>query len=243
MTGCVDEEAMSNESINETSNTTEGNVTEEMYALDVNTAGDGSIDISPDQEEYEEGTNVVITATPGSGYDFQEWAGDYEGTEKEITVTMDEDKSITAQFTEETEVKDSYEDQCYDVYSSYQMDPTTERQSKMQTCYQGKYYDYAVDHENVSHCNEIYPSYRLATCYAYYYQQTGEETCKDIPVEYYEAQGYYDEINTKDVCYANYVVLEVSENPYSTPESFFDENCGKIENEQMKSSCWDMYSE
>ncbi len=140
--------------------------------------------------------------------------------------------------------EDNYEDVCFSTYQSYQKNPTTEWQSKVQTCYQGKYYDYAVDIENVSHCNQIIPSARLARCYAYYYQQTGEEVCKDIPIEYYTTQGYYEDLSTKDVCYMTYASLKVSENTYSTPEeSFFNETCGKIKNEQVKSKCWDMYSE
>jgi len=41
---------------------------------------------------------VAITAIPNDGYRFSEWSGDASGSDNPITITMDSDKSITANF-------------------------------------------------------------------------------------------------------------------------------------------------
>jgi|GEM_PF-6326274 len=68
------------------------------YTLEVDVEGEGTVDIEPDKEEYEPGTEVDLTATADEHWYFVEWTGDYSGTEEEITVTMDGDKSVTAWF-------------------------------------------------------------------------------------------------------------------------------------------------
>lgn len=70
----------------------------EEYTLTINTEGEGTVDIEPDEEKYEEGTEVELEAIPDDGWEFDEWSGDIEETEEEITVTMDNDKNITAHF-------------------------------------------------------------------------------------------------------------------------------------------------
>ncbi|MFP4052219.1 MAG: InlB B-repeat-containing protein, partial [Thermoplasmata archaeon] len=56
------------------------------------------------------GTQVRLTADPDVGYEFDEWTGDAAGTSDEITITMDEDKTITANFEEETTNDGDYPD-------------------------------------------------------------------------------------------------------------------------------------
>ncbi len=75
---------------------------EHRYTIDVTVEGNGSVDIAPDQEYYEPSTNVTLTADPDENWSFEEWTGDVPEGEKgeEITVTMDEDKSLTAHFEE-----------------------------------------------------------------------------------------------------------------------------------------------
>ncbi|MBS3790875.1 MAG: hypothetical protein KGY66_08190, partial [Candidatus Thermoplasmatota archaeon] len=67
------------------------------YVLTVNEDGYGTVQIDPAQDEYQEGTEVTLTADPGEGWEFVEWTGTDE-TGEEITITMDEDKDITAVF-------------------------------------------------------------------------------------------------------------------------------------------------
>ena len=51
---------------------------------------------------YDAGTDATITATPAAGYTFTGWSGDASGTSATITVTMSSDKSVTANFQEQT---------------------------------------------------------------------------------------------------------------------------------------------
>jgi len=81
---------------------------EEMFELTINTEGDGSVDVDPDQDEYEDGTEVSLTAEPEDDWEFDEWDGTDE-TGAEITITMDEDKEITAHFEEDTVEPGEYE--------------------------------------------------------------------------------------------------------------------------------------
>jgi hypothetical protein len=46
-----------------------------------------------------DGTPVTISATPNSGYYFSNWSGDASGSDNPITIIMDRDKTITANFT------------------------------------------------------------------------------------------------------------------------------------------------
>ncbi len=77
-----------------------------IYELTVEIEGEGEVEIEPEQDEYEEGTEVELEAIPDEGWEFVEWTGDYEETDEEITITMDEDKEITAHFEEEVEYYD-----------------------------------------------------------------------------------------------------------------------------------------
>jgi len=64
----------------------------------VNPVDSGEVSFSPDYEEYSGGTQVTLTATPAADYEFVSWSGDASGTEPVVTVTMDSDKSVTANF-------------------------------------------------------------------------------------------------------------------------------------------------
>ncbi len=71
---------------------------EHTYSLDVTVEGAGSIEIYPYKEEYEPGTEVELKAMPDEGWYFEEWIGDHEGTEEQLTVAMEYDKELTACF-------------------------------------------------------------------------------------------------------------------------------------------------
>lgn len=49
-------------------------------------------------EQREEGQNILIRAIPNKHWTFVSWAGDHNGTTKEINVLMDSDKNVTAIF-------------------------------------------------------------------------------------------------------------------------------------------------
>ncbi len=71
-----------------------------FYNLTVNVTGNGSVE--PTSGSYAEGTEVVLTATADSGWEFDSWSGDATGTSTSVTITMDGDKTVTANFVEFT---------------------------------------------------------------------------------------------------------------------------------------------
>ncbi|NIM17177.1 MAG: hypothetical protein GTO45_27675, partial [Candidatus Aminicenantes bacterium] len=70
------------------------------YTLTVNIVGQGSVALNPPGGTYPEGTEVCMTATPDSGWQFDNWSGDFSGTANPGCITMDSDKTVTANFSE-----------------------------------------------------------------------------------------------------------------------------------------------
>jgi uncharacterized repeat protein (TIGR01451 family)/uncharacterized repeat protein (TIGR02543 family) len=62
----------------------------------VNPRGTGLV--SPSGRQYESGVQVTITASPASGYTFDHWSGSASDTSPTISITMDHDYSVTANF-------------------------------------------------------------------------------------------------------------------------------------------------
>ncbi|MCK4920247.1 MAG: T9SS type A sorting domain-containing protein [Bacteroidales bacterium] len=71
------------------------------YTLTVS-AVNGAVNIAPDQETFEEGTPVDLSATPDIGYVFDGWSGDLIDTATAVTLVMDADKNVIANFSHET---------------------------------------------------------------------------------------------------------------------------------------------
>jgi hypothetical protein len=71
------------------------------YSLNVTIEGEGTVNRDPDQSSYTEGDEVTLTAEAASGWSFKEWDGDLSGSTNPVTITMDEEKSITAIFEED----------------------------------------------------------------------------------------------------------------------------------------------
>ena len=72
------------------------------HNLTVSINGQGVINPSEGTHEYNSGTQVAITISPISGWDFDHWSGDATGTSPTIVITMDSDKNVTAYFEDET---------------------------------------------------------------------------------------------------------------------------------------------
>ncbi len=64
--------------------------------ITINPAGSGSV--SPIHGNYSDGARVTLTATPASGYQLNSWSGDATGESPTVTITMDSNKSVTANF-------------------------------------------------------------------------------------------------------------------------------------------------
>jgi hypothetical protein len=70
----------------------------QTYTLSVSVSPSGAGSVSPAGGQYESGEQVILTASPASGYTFDYWWGSASGSSPTITITMDSDKSITANF-------------------------------------------------------------------------------------------------------------------------------------------------
>ncbi len=68
-------------------------------AIAVSPTNGGSVTKSPNQNQYTSGTTVTLTAVPASGYQFTQWEGDATGTSSSTTVTMNNNKNVTAVFS------------------------------------------------------------------------------------------------------------------------------------------------
>lgn len=80
---------------------------ETTYSLAINIQGEGSVNINPEQEEYEEGTIMALTASPTNFWEFLEWSGDLSSSQTSIGIIMDSYKDVTALFTGEEEIIES----------------------------------------------------------------------------------------------------------------------------------------
>jgi uncharacterized repeat protein (TIGR02543 family) len=72
----------------------------QQYTLTTNTVGNGSVTLNPPGGVYNEGTVVTLTANPDTGWKFDNWTGDLTGSTNPDTITMDANKSVTANFSE-----------------------------------------------------------------------------------------------------------------------------------------------
>jgi uncharacterized protein (TIGR02145 family)/uncharacterized repeat protein (TIGR02543 family) len=73
---------------------------QEIYTLTTGadpTAG-GSVSRLPNKTTYNYGEQVTVTATAASGYIFKNWSGASTATTNQISITMDDNKTLTASF-------------------------------------------------------------------------------------------------------------------------------------------------
>ncbi|MEJ2051079.1 MAG: hypothetical protein P8Y60_14790, partial [Calditrichota bacterium] len=74
----------------------------EEYTLLIE-AENGVVVREPEDEMYSVGTEVSLSAVPDPGFIFNAWSGDETGAADQITVVMDADKAITAEFLPDTQ--------------------------------------------------------------------------------------------------------------------------------------------
>jgi uncharacterized repeat protein (TIGR02543 family) len=72
----------------------------ETYTLTVNAnpISGGTVTINPDKADYNAGEQVTVTASANSGYTFTRWSGASTATTASVTITMDNNKTLTARF-------------------------------------------------------------------------------------------------------------------------------------------------
>jgi len=69
------------------------------YTLDLQTQGSGTITASPRQSAYTQGSQLLLTATPATGWQFAGWSGALAGNTNPASLLMEENKRVTAIFT------------------------------------------------------------------------------------------------------------------------------------------------
>lgn len=74
-----------------------------VYSLTTNVlpAGAGSVSKNPNETLYAPDSVVTITATASPGYEFVNWSGDVTGNDTVTTVTMNANKTVTANFQQQ----------------------------------------------------------------------------------------------------------------------------------------------
>ena len=84
-----------------------------QYTLTINISGQGATNpVQGHSHIYSDGTQVTVTATPASGWSFDQWGGNASGMNTSVNITMDSNKNITAYFTTEMPVLE-------DIYPTY----------------------------------------------------------------------------------------------------------------------------
>lgn len=73
--------------------------TQNQYNLTIITIGNGDVTVEPYKTAYTYGENVTLTATADLDWTFAGWSGDVSSSENPITIMMDGNKSIIANFT------------------------------------------------------------------------------------------------------------------------------------------------
>jgi uncharacterized repeat protein (TIGR02543 family) len=69
-----------------------------LPTLTINVVGNGSVEINPDQPYYDYDTVVTLTAVSNPSWTFASWSGDLVSSNNPDTITMDSDKTVTANF-------------------------------------------------------------------------------------------------------------------------------------------------
>jgi aryl-phospho-beta-D-glucosidase BglC (GH1 family) len=69
------------------------------YTLTLGVSGNGSTSPATGAHAYASGTSVTVTATPASGATFTSWSGAATGTANPVTVAVDGNKTLTANFS------------------------------------------------------------------------------------------------------------------------------------------------
>ncbi len=70
----------------------------QLFTLEIETVGNGSVSLTPSGGVFDTGTAVSLNATAEPGNQFARWEGDASGDSPDIEISMNTDKSVTARF-------------------------------------------------------------------------------------------------------------------------------------------------
>jgi hypothetical protein len=121
------------------------------YTLTV-TANHGSVTATPSKPQYEEGETVELTPRPDTGYCFTGWSGDTSGRGLVLTLRMDGNKTVTANFGTWTPPL-GIPMPSFGIFESYRMYDTVANRSPGLTYHEspsGGYYTHYIDNTSVT---------------------------------------------------------------------------------------------
>ena len=72
---------------------------ESSFILKVTVMPDGSGQVTPSEGEFSSGEVVKLVPSANDNYEFEKWTGDWGGVENPLSITMNIDKTIVANFT------------------------------------------------------------------------------------------------------------------------------------------------
>jgi len=72
----------------------------EVHTLTVNVNPGNAGSVTPDGGSYESGEEVTLTASPNNGWEFDNWSGDKSSSSNPLTITIQNDVTLTANFAE-----------------------------------------------------------------------------------------------------------------------------------------------
>ena len=80
------------------------NFVKKQYDLALSIEGEGTVEevVTKTGKEYASGSEVELTAIPAEGWMFNGWTGDLETIDNPVSITIDEAKSVTANFIRKT---------------------------------------------------------------------------------------------------------------------------------------------
>jgi len=90
-----------------------------QYKLTIASGSGGTTDPAPGTYTHDSGAQVIVKATPNSGYEFSGWSGSVSGTTNPITITMDADKSVTASFSAIPKPEEKKKGGCFIATAAY----------------------------------------------------------------------------------------------------------------------------
>ncbi len=72
------------------------------YPLTISVNGEGSVTPSAGEYNYKDGESATLKAVPDAGWKFDGWTGDASGSNLTVSVVMDKEKGVTANFSKMT---------------------------------------------------------------------------------------------------------------------------------------------
>lgn len=124
-------------------------------------------------------------------------------------------------------MEDILKDKC--TYVLKEGGTTAELNQRMSTCYSSKYNQYALNTGDYSVCDEIWDPMYLGYCYSSAAIKLNMSICEKTPKNEYDATGYYEKLNSMDICYYYYAFNAYSGNKQAA--------CSMISNTQLKNDC------